>query len=99
MSTSTTTIRLPKELKDKVARAAERAGKTVHGFILEAIAEKVEFEERRAAFVETAEQRYAVVVASGKTIGWSKMREYLERRITGRRAAQPKPRRLVRELP
>jgi len=93
---STTTIRLPKELKDKVARAAERAGKTPHGFILEAIAERAELEERRAAFLETAEQRYAGIVASGKTIAWPEMRRYLERRIAGQRSIRPKPRRLAR---
>ena len=93
---STTTIRLPKELKDKVARAAERAGKTPHGFILEAIAEKADLEERRAAFIETAEQRYARIAASGKTVPWSEMRQYLERRIAGARSTRPKPRRLAR---
>ncbi|RPI42633.1 MAG: DUF1778 domain-containing protein [Betaproteobacteria bacterium] len=93
---STTTIRLPKELKDKVARAAERAGKTPHGFILEAIAEKAELEERRAALVERAEQRYAGIVASGRTVAWSEMRQYLERRLIGSQAARPKPRRVAR---
>ena len=93
---STTTIRLPKQLKDKVARAAERAGKTPHGFILEAISEKAELEEHRAAFVESAEQRYATLVTSGKTVTWSEMRQYLERRLTGSRAARPKPRRVAR---
>ena len=93
---STTTIRLSKELKDKVARAAERAGKTPHSFILDAIAEKAEREERRAAFVETAEQRYAAIVASGNTLAWSDMRQYLERRISGSRASRPKPRRPAR---
>ena len=63
---STTTIRLSKELKDKVVRAAERAGKTPHGFILEAIAEKAELEDRRATFIETAKQRYAGIAASGR---------------------------------
>lgn len=36
---STTTIRLPEELKVRIARAAEQAGTTAHHFILEAIAE------------------------------------------------------------
>jgi predicted transcriptional regulator len=47
MSTSTTTIRLSKELTDKIARPAERAGKTPHSFVLEAIADKADLEERR----------------------------------------------------
>lgn len=77
---STTTIRLPKDLKERLARAAERAGTTPHGFILEAIAEKTDLEERRSAFLDTAEQRYADIVTSGKTVPWSEMRRYLERR-------------------
>lgn len=93
---STTTIRLTKELKAKVARAAERAGTTPHGFMLEAIAEKAEIEERRAAFVEDAEQRYARIVASGQAVPWSEMRQYLEQRLAGRKAARPKPRRVGR---
>ena len=93
---TTTTIRLPKDLKDRVARAAERVGKTPHGFILEAIAEKAEHEEQRAAFVENAEQRYARIVSSGKTIAWSEMRRYLERRVSGAQVARPKPRRVAR---
>jgi len=93
---STTTIRLPKDLKERIARAAERAGTTPHGFILEAIAEKAEIAERRTEFSDTAEQRYAAVASSGKTVPWREMRRYLERRIGGKRAARPKPRSLSR---
>lgn len=93
---STTTIRLPQDLKERVARAAERAGTTAHSFILEAIAEKAEQEERRGEFRDTAERRYAGIVASGKTVPWNEMRRYLERRISRNKVARPKPRTLVR---
>lgn len=89
---STTTIRLPPDLKERVARAAERTGTTAHGFILEAIAEKAEQEERREDFQETAERRYAEIIASGKTVPWSEMRHYLERRLSGKKPARPKSR-------
>ncbi len=93
---STTTIRLPQDLKERVARAAERAGTTAHSFILEAIAEKAEQEERRGELQNTAERRYAEIVASGKTVPWNEMRRYLERRLTGNKIARPKPRTLAR---
>ncbi len=93
---STTTIRLPQDLKKRIARAAERAGTTAHNFILEAVAEKADQEERRGEFLDTAEQRYAQIVASGKTVPWNEMRRYLERRITGKKMARPKPRTLAR---
>ncbi len=89
---STTTIRLPQDLKERITRAAERAGTTAHSFILEAIAEKAEQEERRGDFQDAAERRYAEIVASGKTVPWSEMRHYLERRVTGNKITRPKPR-------
>lgn len=92
----TTTVRLPEELKDRIARAAERAGTTSHAFILEAIAERVDEEERRNAFHEVAEDRYAEIVASGKTIPWSEMRTYLQDRMAGKAPTRPAPRKLSR---
>ena len=93
---STTTIRLPQELKERVARAAERAGTTAHSFMLEAIAEKAQQEERREEFQDSAERRYAEIVASGKTVPWNEMRRYLERRLTGKKVVRPKARVLAR---
>ncbi len=92
---STTTIRLPEELKARVAKAAKRAGSSTHGFILEAIAEKAEQEERRADFDAVAEERYAGIVSSGKTIPWQEMRDYLEERLAGNKARRPVARKLA----
>jgi predicted transcriptional regulator len=93
---STTTIRLPEELKERVNRVAQRAGTTAHAFILDAIAEGVEDAERRDEFHATAEQRYAQIVASGKTLPWQAMRAYLEERIAGSQPPRPKARKLAR---
>jgi len=93
---STTTIRLPQDLKKRIARAAERAGTTAHSFILQAIAEKAEQEELLEEFQDTAERRYAAIVSSGKTVSWNQMRRYLERRLSGKSSVRPKPRALVR---
>ncbi len=93
---STTTIRLSEDLKARVAAAAERAGITSHNFILQAIAEKAEQEDRRADCDAEAERRYAEIVGSGKTIPWSAMRGYLEDRLAGKQTKRPKPRKLAR---
>lgn len=86
---STTTIRLPEDLKARITSAAERAGKTTHSFILEAIAEKAELEEQRADFDAEADARFARIVASGKTIPWTDMRLYLEDRLAGKQVPRP----------
>lgn len=84
-------IRLPKDLKTRVAAAAERAGTTPHGFMLQAIAEKTDEAERRADFHGVADKRYSELLASGKTIAWKKMRGDLEARVESP-ARRPKAR-------
>ena len=93
---STTTIRLPEDLKARVAAVADRTGKTAHSFILEAIAEKAAQEERRADFNDVADQRYAKFVASGKSIPWQEMKRYLEGRLQGATPARPAARKFSR---
>lgn len=93
---STTTIRLPENLKARVAAAAKRSGTTTHGFILDAIAEKTEQEDLRAAFDADAEDRYARIVATGKTIPWQEMRGYLEGRLAGKEVKRPIARKMAR---
>lgn len=93
---STTTIRLPDDLKARVAEAAKRAGTTTHGFILEAIAEKTAQDEIRAGFETEAENRYARIIASGETISWADMRHYLKAKIAGKDTSLPKSRKLAR---
>jgi predicted transcriptional regulator len=93
---STTTIRLSEDLKARVAAAAKRSGTTTHGFILDAISEKTEQEDLRAAFDADAEDRYARIVATGKTIPWQEMRGYLEERLAGKEAKRPVARKLAR---
>jgi len=93
---STTTIRLPDELKARVAEAAKQAGTTSHNFILEAIAEKADLAERRADFDAVAEQRYAQFLESGKSIPWEEARAYLKKRLAGKTVKRPVARKLDR---
>ena len=93
---STTTIRIPDDLKDKVARAAKRAGTTAHNFILEAIAEKAELTEQRNNFLSVAESRYSAIVASGRTIPWADMQRYLRDKVAGKKVSRPAAKKLAR---
>ena len=83
---STTTIRLPEELKARVAQAAEAAGTTSHNFILEAIAEKASLAEQRAGFHDEADRRYARILETGETIEWQEFRGYMMDRARGKPA-------------
>lgn len=92
---STTTIRLPDELKARIAAAAERNGVSAHGFILEALAEKTEQEERRAEFLATARKRHEDILAGAKTVPWNEVRQYLRDRIAGKKVPRPRARKFV----
>jgi predicted transcriptional regulator len=96
MTMSTTTIRLPEDLKKRIAQAAENAGKSSHAFILGAIEDSVEAAERRNTFYETAERRFAEIAETGKTISWSEMRAYLLERVSGKKTPRPRPKKLAR---
>jgi len=85
-----TTIHLSDELQNRIAIAARRRGKSPDSLILEAIAEKLAFEENNSAFYAEADRRYAAVQASGGTISWTRMRERLEARITHDASQPPK---------
>ena len=93
---STTTIRIDAKLKERVDAAAQRAGKTVHAFLLESISRTVEQAELDEAFHRIADERFAKVMAGGKTVAWDDAKRYLEARASGARARKPAARKLVR---
>ena len=86
---TTTTIRLEDDLKQRVAAAAERAGKSAHAFILDAIAETVERVEQDAAFQHLADARWAGFVATGDTVPWDEAKAWLEARSRGEHPQKP----------
>ena len=88
---STTTIRMPEDLRQRINRVAKRIGTTPHALILNAVAEKAEQEERRAAFEQLADERYAEIIASGETIPWAAMKSCLEARLSGAIVPMPAP--------
>jgi predicted transcriptional regulator len=92
----TTTIRIEDDLKARIAAAAERAGKTAHAFILDAIAQTVEQDEQDHAFHRLAEQRWANLLSTGQTVAWDDAKSWLEARSRGQAAPRPSPRKPAR---
>lgn len=88
-------LRVPPEVKKKVARLAEVQDTTSHAFMLEAIREKVEADEARAAFHAEGRRRLARMKKSGLGIPAGEVFEYLAQRALGKPASRPKPRRIA----
>jgi predicted transcriptional regulator len=85
-------LRVPSEVKKKVARLAEAQDTTSHAFTLAAIREKVEAEEARAAFHAEARRRLARMKETGLGIPAEEVLAYLRERARGGSPARPKPR-------
>lgn len=77
---STTSIRIPDDIKERVALAAKQSGTSVHNFMVQAIIEKAEQQECLTAFNQLAEQRLDKLLATGNALDWSQVREQLQRR-------------------
>ena len=88
-------LRVPPEVKRRIARLAAAKETTPHAFMLDAIREKIEAEEAHAAFVAEAERRRARMNKTGLGIPEEEVFEYLARRAAGKPARRPKPRKIA----
>ena len=86
---STTTIRLEDKLKLRISAAAERAGKTTHAFMLDAIEQTVEQVEQEAEMHRLADARWARLLQTGKSVPWDEARRYIDARARGERPRKP----------
>ena len=97
---ATTTIRLDPKLKQRVARVAKQTGTSAHNLMVSAIEEVVARTERRAAFLEEAEDRAADFDRTGRGVPWTEVRDWLEARLVGgEKVEPPKVRRLRKPVP
>ena len=88
-------LRIPDDVKKRIARLAARRDTTAHAFMLDAIREKVEDEEARLAFHEEAKRRLARMKKSGLAIPAGEVFDYLRGRAEGGKPARPKARRIA----
>lgn len=86
----TTTLKLPGELKERIASAADAAGKSPHAFMVEALAAQTALAERRRAFVEAAHAAEQEVAQYGLVYDADEVFSYLQDKIKGKRTKRPK---------
>ena len=85
----TTTIRLDDTMKERIAAAADHAGKSAHAFILDAIAQTVEQVELDHEFNDIADKRWKGILASGQTVSWEDAKAYLAAKSRGESPNKP----------
>ena len=87
---STTTLKLPEELKERIAAAAADAGKSPHAFMVEALAAQTALAERRRVFVAAAHAAAQEVAQYGLVYDADEVFGYLQDKLKGKRARRPK---------
>ena len=89
---TTTTLRLPANLKQRIDKLAKSSGTSAHSLMVEAIAQKADELELRTAFHAEADARLSELLTSGVGMDWSEMRTYLTNRTSGKKPKAPKAR-------
>ena len=87
---STTSLKLPDDIKRLAAAAAKERGVTPHAFMVEAIRSAAVAAQLRAEFVADAQAARAQALKSGKAFPASEVHAYLRARIRGLKAPKPK---------
>jgi predicted transcriptional regulator len=89
--TTTTTLKLPDELKARFAAVARQSGKSAHAFMVEARELQTELAERRTAFVADALLAREEVARYGLGVDADEVFDYLKARAEGKPARTPDP--------
>lgn len=88
-----TTIKLPDELKERIADVVKDTGKSVHAFMLDAIEQQTRLAELRRQFVADALAAEAEAIKTGMGFSAADVHAYIESLAQGRKATRPRAKR------
>jgi predicted transcriptional regulator len=86
-----TSLKLPDELKRRIAQLVSGSDRTAHSFMVEAIEQAAAREELRRRFGEEAALAEAETERSGKVYDAAEAFKYFETRAKGGNARKPRP--------
>ncbi|RLJ68212.1 hypothetical protein [Sulfurisoma sediminicola] len=89
---STTSLKLPDELKQRAVAAAQNQGVSPHAFMVHAIEQAATAAERRAGFVAEAQAAREQMLKTGKGYDADEVHAHLKARVAGKKSAKPKAR-------
>ena len=94
---STTTIRLPDELRERIDKLAAARGSSAHAFMVEAVARAAEQEEQRLDFEAEAERRFKQMLRTGEYHTLEAVRAYGMALARGEKPTPPAPSKMTPE--
>jgi predicted DNA-binding protein len=91
MRTTTTSLKLPTKLKERIASLAKSSGKTPHAWMIEALERQAELAELREKFLYEALDSAAEVDSGGPLYAAEEVHAYIRARAAGRPVKKPRP--------
>lgn len=96
---ATTTLKLPEELKARIAPLADSSSKTPHAWMIEALEAQARLAEMRQSFIGDALASAAEVDAGGALFAMQDVHEYIINKAAGKAAKRPKPASIAKSKP
>ena len=86
-----TTLKVPDELRARLAAQAEAEGKSAHAYMLEALKEKADRADRRREYLEAGAVAMDEFQRTGVAYAMEDVEKYILGIAAGRRPGRPKP--------
>lgn len=93
---TTTSLKLPDELKEKVSTLAQGVAQTPHAYMVEAIAQRVARDEKRREFIDAARRSLAEFKRAGIAYTHADVESYILDKAAGKNRRKPRPIRVPR---
>ena len=91
MPASATSLKIPDELKARIAALAEAEGKSPHAYMIEALEQQAERAERRREYLASGDAALREYHRTGIAYAMEDVERYVVALAEGRKVARPKP--------
>jgi len=87
----TTSIKLSDDLKERLGKVAQRVEQTPHAYMVQAISEKVDRDERRQSFWDEGRKALEEYKRTGIAYRHEDVMRYMMEKLAGKKPRKPKP--------
>lgn len=89
---TTTSLKLPDDLKKRAASAAQELGMSPHAFMVSAIEQAAYATEQRLGFIAEARSAREELIDTGRGLDAGEVHAYLKAKVAGKKTTKPKTR-------
>lgn len=87
---TTTSLKLPDDLKKRAANAAHELGVSPHAFMVSAIEQAAHSTEQRLRFIAEAKSAREEMIDSGQGLDADEVHAFLKAKVSGKKVSKPK---------